>query len=481
MANITLNFFKNSTKYGLGIFISRVGSIITLPVFFHYLSFEDFGIISIFQAIQSILTPVLSLCLSDGVSRFYFEWDVLNRPVSVYSIWIFSIFFSLIGCILFFFFGHFISHYLFNNDQIEKLWPLIVASLFLNNLSLIPLVIIKADEEINKFNTLNLISFVLTSSIALLLIIEFQFSSLGFILANICSSIILASYFIYFILSRFKSSFNFNVLSPVLKYSIPLLPAALIDNFYNSIEKYSLNRMFDLNILGIYDLGNRFGSVIGSVNQALKSVWVPMIFSLTSNDENNTAAENYSKLSFFYILFMSVFSFGVYLFADLILIIFDNKAELRKVLSFFPIIILIYFVQSTATALGRGIDISKKTSFSALIPIFGILVFYSLLHIYSKNISLYSFLIILLFANIFRSFLQIFFSFRFYNRPWYLSKYIKLFVISFIFILGNELFQLELLAGMFLFVSYCIVLGLAVLDKKTLKVFSNYYESWYNN
>ena len=189
MKNITINFFKNSGKYGIGILLSRIGSIITLPIFFHYLNFEDFGLISIFQAIQSMLIPLLSLSLSDSISRFYFDWSEDEKSKNITTIWLFSIFVSIFVCLIFLIFGKYLYSNFFQSNKYFDLWPLIILSLFLNNLSLIPLVIIRAKQEINKFNFLNLFSYALTSSSALLLIIKYSMLARGFIYANILSSL----------------------------------------------------------------------------------------------------------------------------------------------------------------------------------------------------------------------------------------------------------------------------------------------------
>ena len=189
MKNITINFFKNSGKYGIGILLSRIGSIITLPIFFHYLNFEDFGLISIFQAIQSMLIPLLSLSLSDSISRFYFDWSEDEKSKNITTIWLFSIFVSIFVCLIFLIFGKYLYSNFFQSNKYFDLWPLIILSLFLNNLSLIPLVIIRDKQEINKFNFLNLFSYALTSSSALLLIIKYSMLARGFIYANILSSL----------------------------------------------------------------------------------------------------------------------------------------------------------------------------------------------------------------------------------------------------------------------------------------------------
>lgn len=481
MKNITINFFKNSGKYGIGILLSRIGSIITLPIFFHYLTFEDFGLISIFQAIQSMLIPLLSLSLSDSISRFYFDWNEEDKSKNITTIWLFSIFVSFFVCLFFLIFGKYLYNNFFQNNKYLDLWPLIILSLFLNNLSLIPLVIIRAKQEINKFNFLNLFSYALTSSSALLLIIKYSMLARGFIYANILSSVFMGIYYIFYIIKNYKIYFSIKLIINPLKYSIPLLPSAIVDNFYNTVDKYTLNRIFNLEILGIYDLANRLGSIIGSINQALKSVWVPLIFSITTKENKENSPTQYSSLSFLYVTFIASICLSFYFLSDLFLIIFYNKPDIIKVLNYLPYIIIIYFTQSITTALGRGIDISKKTYYSIIIPIFGLIIFFTLLFFVENSITLSKFLLILLFSTIARSSLQIYFSYKFFPRPYLFKKYIQLFLLLSIFILINKFFTFILIIKFFLLLLYAIVIIYLFFRNHFNSFINKKYENWNHN
>ena len=391
------------------------------------MSVEEFGVISIFQAILIFLAPLLSLSLSDSVARFYNDWLENERGRNISSIWSLSIIIGFVLCILLSLFGHRVDLFFFENVKFKNLWLVIVGTLFFNNLSLIPTVVIKAEQRIRLFNTLTFLSFVVSTTFSFVCIIIFKQGALGYIYGTCITSGIFGIYYAHFIYKKYGFYLDFSLIRKPFKYSLPLLPSAIIDNFFNSADRFILNRFFGLSTVGLYDLANRLSSSIGSVNQALKSVWVPLIFAETSSHSSKQGPEVYSRLSFLYVCFMIFIGMGFYLFSDLLVLIFDDTGKFQAVLQYLPFLIIIYVIQSISTALGRGIDIAKRTNFSAIVPLAGLIVFLGLVFFFKTHLTFSVFLIILVGANLFRSLIQIYFSYAFYPRPVYYIKYLLLF------------------------------------------------------
>ena len=459
MNTISSIFIKNSGKYGLGIVLAKFGGFITLPIYFKYLTIEDFGIISVFQAILVFLNPLYSLILCDSVARFYYEWKDEIKKKKISSIFLSSILFSIILSIIFYFFGKMFVIFFFDIQSYDYIIPLLITTAFFNNLSLIPIVILKANQEIKKYNVLVLLTFFINSTISLVLIIIFELGVLGYLYGTLISTLLLGFYYFFYMTKKFGIYLNFKLLNDSFKFSLPLLPAGIIENLSNSLDRILLTYIFDLKIVGIYDLANRIGTIIQAVNQSIKSAWVPLIFDeTTSVNKIKTGPKVYAYLSVYYVSFMIFICMGIFLFSDLLYFLFDDQ-KFKEVLIYLPFIISLYFVQSVSTALSRGIDIAKKTSYSILIQIFGILILGVLILIFAESMSFSTFLFIFLVSNILKYSYAIYLSYKFYPRPLLFYNYLKLFVISSLIILlsillKRNMFYQDLIINTMLFLPF---------------------------
>ena len=64
---------KHSSIYGLGQIISRFASVLILPLYTHYLSPADYGVIAILDLTTMILAMMIGAGMSQAVTRYHFE------------------------------------------------------------------------------------------------------------------------------------------------------------------------------------------------------------------------------------------------------------------------------------------------------------------------------------------------------------------------------------------------------------------------
>jgi O-antigen/teichoic acid export membrane protein len=94
------------------------------------------------------------------------------------------------------------------------------------------------------------------------------------------------------------------------------------------------------------------------LNLIIKASWVPYTFRLVS--ERPDAAKIIAKDSLHYVLFMMIAGLAGSLFSeDIIRTI--GKADYYAAIPLIPLFMLAYFINSVGTAMGRGMDLSKKT------------------------------------------------------------------------------------------------------------------------
>src|SRR4029079_15405502 len=75
---------KHSGVYGLGQVLSRLASVLMLPLYTHYLRPADYGTIAILDLTAGILTIVVGGGMVSAVSRHHFDTDVPHEQNAVW-------------------------------------------------------------------------------------------------------------------------------------------------------------------------------------------------------------------------------------------------------------------------------------------------------------------------------------------------------------------------------------------------------------
>ena len=82
------NFFKQSITYLIFGIISKVVPFIMLPIIIRLISSADYGVYSLFNTIENMLIPVVSLNVYTALSRFYYDGqlDFKKNATASYSV-----------------------------------------------------------------------------------------------------------------------------------------------------------------------------------------------------------------------------------------------------------------------------------------------------------------------------------------------------------------------------------------------------------
>ena len=95
--------------------------------------------------------------------------------------------------------------------------------------------------------------------------------------------------------------FSFVKLKKILRFSIPLVPAALASWVMTMIDRFLLERMIGSSIVGIYTLGYNIGMIINFLFVApVQLAWAQIMWSILKKEEQ--AHNIFSYIIVYYIL-----------------------------------------------------------------------------------------------------------------------------------------------------------------------------------
>jgi O-antigen/teichoic acid export membrane protein len=356
-------FMKSLVGFSVGPIVAAILSFITVPVTTYFVSPGDFGKAAMYTMGYTISSMFIFLGLDQAFVREYNEhknknnlfWNSLISPLlfSVLLAAIYIVFYKPVSILMF--------------DSVEKYVIIILAlSLPFAIIDRFNMLVLRMEEKAKIYSFFNILNKFLTLIILIPYLIFVDRSFKGIINATFINLIVICIIESYFVRHIWKVKFRFDkeLLMKLFKYGIPLVPATLIGWFLSSMDRIALRQWSTFNEIGIYSAAFKIVAVLGIIQQAFCTFWVPTALRWHKEKVSN---DKYVQVSDTILAVMVlVFSFIV-LFKDLIIRLLSSDyitaANSVPFLLFFPIM---YTVSETTTL---GISFSRKTYYNIVISL----------------------------------------------------------------------------------------------------------------
>lgn len=419
--------FSHAWIYGLGIIVARAGGILLLPLYWLKLHPADFGIIGLSQALIVFLSPVLALGLPDAVQRLYHEWSAAERPDRLGAIWLTSIAVGMTVCgLLTLAGGHLFAAVLtqvpFNPYLLIVLW-----TAFTTNLSLIPLAVMRAQEESRRYAVITILMFASQAAITIYLVLIAELGPAGYLAGSLINAIAWGLYFIFYMNKRIRWSLRLTLLRAPLRYSLPIVPASLLEGVSQLLDRFFLDKFVNLQQIGLYSLANQVGGGFNVFNQTMKNSWYPFIYRVAT--ERQDAPTVVARFSLYVVAVLVPIAIAVALLSkELIIWLADERYH--GVYELVPMFVLVYFMYASWTVLGRGMDLAKRMHYTSLVSIVGLISGMLALWWLVPRYGMWGAIWALVITNTIKTVTLLSLSYYFYPRPVLFGKFLKLFTIA---------------------------------------------------
>jgi O-antigen/teichoic acid export membrane protein len=419
--NLTVNqlikkLFFNAGLYGVGLFLTKGGSLLLMPLYWIKLSPEDFGVIGIAQIVLGFLAPLLDFGISGTILRFYYSWEDAERPKYFGALFLFSITFSLAICLAFEATGTWFFSSVIEKVPYVPLLRIMVWTAFLSNVANFPIALYRSREEPNKYSFMSVGLFLSQAAFTVLFIFYFQWGAMGYLLGGLCGYLAWLPYFLNFIFREIHFVFTMRYLKEPLRFAFPLMPSALIEGINGTVDRFFLDKFATLHSIGLYTLGRQFGAGFNVFTQVMKNSWVPLTYRIVT--QRNDSPEVLARLASYYFAAMI---FPALLVASLSkeLIELLNFERYLGVYPFIPAFVFAFFFQGMGYIFGRGLDLAKKTHLQPIVALFGLTANLASLYFLVPKYGVWGAVYAFILATAFREFLLIGLSMYHYPRPTY--------------------------------------------------------------
>jgi O-antigen/teichoic acid export membrane protein len=292
---------KASLIYGGGAAVNRFMSFLLLPVFTAYLTPADYGVSSILGFIAFFVYPVFSLGFGTAIGLCYFDSkETRYREAVIWTsliILVASTLFMIIGASLF---DTWISQISFQSAAYNRL---IVISIIGTGASIatIPLGLsLQLEDKAFSYAFASIVGSTASIGLMILFVVGLSRGIVGLVEATALGQVITVLVFAFFVLPRIPYKFSSAIMKKLLRVGLPVIPGFAFVFILQYGNRYILQYIGSLDVVGIYTVGFNIGMPMGMAVGAFQSAWTPFFLSFV--DKQNEARALFGKLFTYYVL-----------------------------------------------------------------------------------------------------------------------------------------------------------------------------------
>lgn len=377
---------KNTAIVSIGKICTQLITFLLLPVYTAVLSNEEYGVVDLLNTLTSLLLPIVTLQIEQGIFRYLIDCRENNeKQIKLITTIIRFMIIQSIACIVIFLC---ISPFIHNEYKY-----FLIANLLMGIFSSLLLQICRGLGDNATYAIGSFITGAFTVVLNVIFIVAFRWGAYGMLGATAISNFICA---VYIFLKRkiYKyiktKQFDKKILKEIIKYSVPLIPNMISWWIVSASDRTIISAVIGIAQNGIYSAANKFSGVFTTLYSVFNLTWTESA-SININSEDRD--EFFSKILDFVIRFFGCLCLGTIAVMPFVFNILINE-KFAEAYYQIPILILgsvfnilVSFVGSIYVAKKLTKEIAKTSIISAVINIFVNIALIKSIGLYAASIS----------------------------------------------------------------------------------------------
>jgi O-antigen/teichoic acid export membrane protein len=350
--------------YGISTIVGRFLTFLLVPFYTNVLpSTSDYGIVATVYAYIAFLNVIYGYGMESAYFRYASALEIGDRKQN-FSTPFLSIFLtSLILSSFIHLFSAPIASLIGIGTGYASLVRYAAWILFFDALSVIPFASLRLKNRAKLFAAIRILSITANIVLNVVLLLKFRLGVEGIFISGFASSGLTLLLLLPSIQKQFQLKFHHDLFRHLLRFGLPIIPAALSGIAIQVIDRPILKALTSDSVVGIYQANYRLGIFMMLIVSMFDYAWRP--FFLTTAKEEN-AKEVFSRVMTYFIVGASfIFLFFSFFIRDIVRIhIFGHyfiKPEYWSGLPIVPVVLCAYIFTGVYTVLVAGVHIEKKT------------------------------------------------------------------------------------------------------------------------
>lgn len=470
---------KDTLIYGISTMVGRFLNFLFVPFFTNIFNPTEYGYVFIIYTYIAIFNIVYIYGLDSAFLKFAASRDLADDKDNFSTPYISILITSIIISLTIIPFRDSVSTLIEIPIQYSYLIVLASLILFFDSIANIPFLKLRLERKAKLFSFLKVSNILVNLLANFVLIFQFNMGIEAILISNLIASVFTFILLIPTIINNFKLSFNYYLLKRLLKFGLPYLPAGLALMFVQVIDVPILERLTNVETVGIYKANYKLGIFMMLFVGMFQYAWQPFFL-------NNSKVENIKEV------FAKVLTYFCIVGAFLLIIVSLFIEDVIKInffgyhligekywsgISIIPIVLLGYLFNGMYVVFSAGIYIKEKSIYAPLVAGIGaginILANFVLIPILNINgaalATLLSYLVMALGNYLVTQ--------KHYKINYEYSKVVKIFfaisVVAIIYYVFVNNYQNVIIWKILIFISFVTYIIAKVLDKKEIDFIKN--------
>jgi O-antigen/teichoic acid export membrane protein len=368
---------KGTSIYTIAQLFTKSGSILLLPVFTRLLTPEEYGIIGLLNPIISFIPLFFVFGLYVAQMRNHIKMKDNLEKWSGY-IFTLNLFLWVVNLLIFVFlvspFGIKTLGYIIDYDKVS-FYPYVVITLIIGFINVFNLMAKNYFQTLHKFKKIgisSILSFLISSISAVMLIYYFNLGALGKLIGNLLGVLFIFIFLYLNYIKNTKINFLLSNLKSSLYLGVPVVANSIVGTIINYSDRIVLANYLTMDIVGIYSLAYTGGMVLLVFNNSFMNAWTPMFYNLLEGD--NKRKFKIIKKTFTSFILASSFICLIGSMFGRELIYFFLPLSYNRTVEFLPYVLVGMVFSGVVHFLGKFFIYFNESKFIPIISVFSAMI-----------------------------------------------------------------------------------------------------------
>lgn len=299
-------FAKDSVLYSLGDWLSKLGSLILVPILSRIFLPSDYGLIDLLNTSYAFLLIVVSLNMDAGLQKFFYQREGRERNTLVSSSILFRLIFSGLISATVLISSRDLSMLVFSTSEYASVIFLLALILPMEDLYSQLMLLLRLDRKAISFSVYNISQIVISPILTYLCVVVLRQNILGVFMARFANIAIMSLLLLVQQRSYFTTAIRMREAIQLMKFSLPGLPDIVQLNIMNLLPRYLLAGFSTLTAVGLFGIADRIAKTIDMFKTAFNRAWNPFAFSNAGKEDEKYLYEKIFKLFALFLLLLVI-------------------------------------------------------------------------------------------------------------------------------------------------------------------------------
>ena len=355
---------RHGLIYGTGLLLGKAVAFVMLPVYTHYLTPADYGLLQLIDMVLEVASIVAGSRLGAGIFRFYHKAETDEQRRAVLSTAMVVLVTSYVcAATAMYVFAPAIAVAAFGNAANVGLVRIAGMSLAFESFLLVPFAYLRLGNRSTVYVTVTGVRLCLQVALNIAFVVYLRLGAVGVLLSTLVVNTLAGAFLTVYLVKDVGLRLSGSAARDLLRFGIPFVGTQVATFIMTFGDRYFLRLVSDASTVGLYGLAYQFGFVLAQLGEMpFTMVWDPARYEIAKRSDRD---ELYARGFIYFNMVLLTIGVLITLFVGDFLRIAATPAfwPARELV---PIILIAYVLQSWTIMHNLGIQMRERTEFYTL-------------------------------------------------------------------------------------------------------------------